>query len=259
MSTKLPAARNLEGHVALVTGAGRGIGAATVAALARAGAEVWGVSRNAAELEALANGLRAEDPAVRVHVRVLDVGDEAGVSALFGELDVSRKAPSILVNNAGNFLRADVVDWSPEISRRLFETHVIAPQLWAREFFRRRASRRADPTLSASTPDDACIVNISSLGGLPHTDKFPGMSSYVAAKFAVYGLTEAWAVEGRPLGVRVNAVAPGAVRTRMLSEAAPFLKTDTGPEAVAEVIRGLCEARVASLTGSVIPLYTNAG
>src|SRR5690606_11998869 len=105
---------------------------------------------------------------------------------------------------------------------------------------------------------EGCIVNIGSLGGSRSTEKFPRLSIYVASKFAVAGLTEALAVEGRPLGVRVNAFAPGAVDMDMLRKASPHLKTDTTPAVVARVIVGLCDPTVSkAVTGAVIEIHSN--
>ncbi len=102
------------------------------------------------------------------------------------------------------------------------------------------------------------IVNLSSLGGLRHTEKFPGFSAYTASKHAIVGFTEASAAEGKALGIRVNCVAPGAVDTRMLREAAPGLKTKTLPEEIAQLIVYLCdEARSKPLNGAVIEVNTN--
>lgn len=93
------------------------------------------------------------------------------------------------------------------------------------------------------------IVFVSSLSGVAGAEKFPGMSAYVAAKSGLAGLTEALAVEGRQLGIRVNAVSPGAVDTRMLRIAGvegPSLQ----PAEVARVIVWLASDDSAPLTGA---------
>jgi NAD(P)-dependent dehydrogenase (short-subunit alcohol dehydrogenase family) len=78
------------------------------------------------------------------------------------------------------------------------------------------------------------------------------------SKFAVVGMTESMAVEGRELGIRVNCVAPGAVDTEMLRKAAPHLKTETMPADVAEVIYSLCDdVRSACVTGATLPIHSN--
>jgi 3-oxoacyl-[acyl-carrier protein] reductase len=102
------------------------------------------------------------------------------------------------------------------------------------------------------------IVNISSLGGIRSTQKFKGLLPYVTSKFAVVGLTEALAVEGKELGIRVNCVAPGAVDTDMLKKAAPFLKTSTYPEDVAKTILFLCDAEQSGkISGSTLEIHSN--
>lgn len=84
------------------------------------------------------------------------------------------------------------------------------------------------------------------------------MSSYVVSKYAVTGLTESLAVEGKPLGIRVNCVAPGAVETAMLRKAAPFLKTSTTPEDVARTILFLAdESQTRHMTGALIEIFSN--
>src|SRR5438094_773812 len=93
------------------------------------------------------------------------------------------------------------------------------------------------------------IVLVSSLSGVQGAEKFPGMAAYVAAKSGLAGLTEVLAVEGRPLGIRVNAVSPGAVDTEMLKIAGvggPSLQ----PADVARVIAWLASPESEPLSGA---------
>jgi len=108
--------------------------------------------------------------------------------------------------------------------------------LCSREAFRRMAPGGA-------------IVNITSLSGVAGAEKFAGMAAYVAAKSGLAGLTEALAVEGRPLGIRVNAVSPGAIDTPMLrisGVAGPVLD----PGAVARIAAWLASPESAPLSGA---------
>jgi 3alpha(or 20beta)-hydroxysteroid dehydrogenase len=99
------------------------------------------------------------------------------------------------------------------------------------------------------------IVMVSSLSGFPGAEKFPRMSAYVAAKSALHGLTEALAVEGRPLGIRVNAVSPGSIRTRMLDNSGAPKEPALDPEEVARVIAWLASAESSPVSGADIPIY----
>jgi NAD(P)-dependent dehydrogenase (short-subunit alcohol dehydrogenase family) len=98
------------------------------------------------------------------------------------------------------------------------------------------------------------IVNVSSLSGVFGAEKFPRMSAYVAAKSGLAGLTEALAVEGRPLGIRVNAVSPGSVDTPMLPLSGAPMEPALRPEEVARVVAWLASEDSAPLSGANLRL-----
>lgn len=229
------------GKTVVVTGGGRGIGAATAQLLASEGARVMVTSRTLSELEST---VKLNPKNMMAHV--CDVSDEASVQALFERLMRELGPCDILVNNAAVFIggpleTASTLDWD-----RTMAVNLRGPFLCTRAAFAQMRGR------------GGAIVNISSLGGIRSTQKFPGMSAYVASKAGVIGLTEAAAVEGKPLKIRVNCVAPGAVATEMLRRAAPHLKTETTPDDIARVIAGLCdEAQSGALTGSVVEIHSN--
>lgn len=235
-------------RIAVVTGAGRGIGAATATWLADHGHKVVLTARTVSEIEAVASQIRARYGADRVLAIAADVSDEKQVRALFEQVRGKMGLVSILVNNAGALARAPFEGMDVSVFDRVMAVNVRGAFLCSQRLFEhvRLAGQ------------GGCIVNISSLGGIRSTVKFEGLSAYVTSKHAVVGLTESLAVEGKPLGIRVNCVAPGAVDTKMLREAAPFLKTSTKPEDVAEVIGYLCdESKSKSLNGSVLEINSN--
>jgi NAD(P)-dependent dehydrogenase (short-subunit alcohol dehydrogenase family) len=96
------------------------------------------------------------------------------------------------------------------------------------------------------------VVMVSSLSGFPGAEKFPRMSAYVAAKSALHGLTEALAVEGRPIGIRVNAVSPGSIRTKMLDRSGAPKEPALDAREVARVIAWLASPDSAPLSGADI-------
>jgi NAD(P)-dependent dehydrogenase (short-subunit alcohol dehydrogenase family) len=234
----------LSDQVALITGGGRGIGAATAEALAHKGADVIIASRTAAELAATVAQLRTAG--LSASSLVLDVADEAAVDAAFAGIVAERGRLDILVNNAaillgGPFAEMAMADWD-----RLLAVNLRGAVLCARQAFRLMRER------------GGAIVNVSSLGGVPGTEKFPGYAAYTVSKYALTGLTEALAAEGKEHHIRVNAVAPGAVDTAMLRQAAPHLRTRTGPADVAKVIAFLCDpAESGCMTGATLVINSN--
>ena len=234
----------LRGQVALITGGGRGIGAATAEALARKGAQVIVASRTEAELAATVARIQADG--LDAAAITLDVADEAAVDAAFARIAAEQGRLDILVNNAalllsGPFAQMPMVDWD-----RLLAVNLRGAVLCARQAFRLMREH------------GGAIVNVSSLGGVPGTEKFPGYAAYTVSKFALTGLTEALAAEGREHQIRVNAVAPGAVDTAMLRQAAPHLRTRTGPADVAKVIAILCDSTESGcMTGATLVINSN--
>ncbi|MFJ4467906.1 SDR family NAD(P)-dependent oxidoreductase [Streptomyces sp. NPDC089424] len=198
---------HLKDKVAVVTGAGKGIGLATVEALGREGVRVVAGSRSATpELTALSDKYD-------VTFVPVDLATPDGADALVRHAVDAHGRLDILVNNLGatdsrsGFLEVDDSEW-----RRVFDVTFFSAV---------RASRAALPHLLEA--GDAAIVNISSINArLP----YPMVVDYSAAKAALTNLTKALSEEFAPRGVRVNAVAPGPVRT-------PFW---TAPGGLAEVM-----------------------
>ncbi|MBJ7336388.1 SDR family NAD(P)-dependent oxidoreductase [Mycolicibacterium sp.] len=247
--------RGLGGRVALITGAGRGIGAAHAVAFAAAGATVvvndTGVDLDGADPDPLvAERLAASIRAAGGHALpdVSDVSDFAGAAAVvqravdeFGRLD-------ILVNNAGIIsTTTDVAALSEAELRRTLDVHVVGTIGTIRAAFPIMAAQRY-----------GCIINTTSEAALS-TSMATGMA-YAAAKSSVWGITMAAARQGAECGITVNALSPGAL-TRMskpfLAEAGMPSGLDLSPEQIARVAVALCSADSRHVTGKVI--HTAAG
>lgn len=196
-STPLADLVSLSGKVAVVTGAARGIGAGVAARLAEAGAEVLLADLDADTATVRAKELEAAHGRPMVGARV-DVADEASVAAL-AELAVERLGRlDIWVNNAGIFPHTGpVVDADAAGFDRVLAVNVSGSFVGAREAARRMA-------------DGGSIVNLASIAGFGARS---GLTAYSTSKHAVVGLTRNLAKDLAPLGVRVNAVAPGLIVT----------------------------------------------
>jgi NAD(P)-dependent dehydrogenase (short-subunit alcohol dehydrogenase family) len=238
----------LKNKVALITGGGRGIGAATALLFASEGAKVAIASRTEKEIFDVAGQIKIKYGPDVVLAHPADVSDESSVRDLFSKV-LERFGPmDILVNNAATLEVKDFVDLTTEMWDEMMAVNLRGAFLCSREAFRQmKDSGRG-----------GVIVNLSSLGGIQSTPKFKGLSAYTVSKYGIVGLTECLAVEGKPFGIRVNCVAPGAVDTDMLKKAAPFLKTRTTPEDVARTILFLCDEKESrSLNGTVIEIHSN--
>jgi NAD(P)-dependent dehydrogenase (short-subunit alcohol dehydrogenase family) len=177
---------------ALVTGGASGIGAACADALERDG---WDVIR--ADLHATSSSSSTAVP-----VRALDVTDESAWDALVADLGPLDG----LVTSAGIRTRGMIVDTSLAEWERHLRVNVTGTWLAIRAFFRALGTGDGRPR---------AIVTIASVNA---TIAVPGQAHYVASKGAIASLTRAAALEGAPLGVRVNSIAPGPIRTPMASE-----------------------------------------
>lgn len=185
----------LDGRRALVTGAGRGLGLACAAALAEAGAQVTLAARTGDEVEAVAQALRARGD--RAEAAVLDVTDLDAVAAF---LD-GGPCHDILVNNAGtNPAFGPVVDQDKGRFMKTLDVNLWAPVLWTGLAWR-----------AWMRDHGGTVVNTASVGGLVVG---PNLGVYHASKAALIHITKQLALELGPK-VRVNAVAPGVVRTKL--------------------------------------------
>jgi 3-oxoacyl-[acyl-carrier protein] reductase len=237
----------LAGRVALVTGAGRGIGAAIARELAHEGCDVALVDLCAFDAaDELASELRAlsrRAVALRADVRDFDSA-EATVATVIGELG----RLDILVCNAG--ITRDAVSW--KMSEQAWDD-VLAVNLKGCFAY----CRAAAPTLRAQ--GSGRIVTIASINGM--RGKF-GQANYAASKAGVMALTKTMARELGPAGVTVNCVAPGMVRTEMTATLPASVVDNAVKESVlgciaesedvANVVAFLCSARARHVTGTVI-------
>lgn len=199
-SDDMTARFRVDGRVALVTGAGRGIGRSVALALAQAGAEVWLLARTQHEIEAVAGEVRAAGG--RAHALVCDVTDAAAVARAVDAIPVL----DILVNNAGMNIPEPFIEVSEAHLDSLLNLNVKAAFVVAQAAARKMLQA---PDRKAR---GGAIVNMSSQMG--HVGAV-NRSVYCMSKHALEGLTKAAAVELAPSNIRVNSVAATFVDTPM--------------------------------------------
>ena len=202
----------LHDKIALITGAAQGIGLATARKFAREGAIVIVCDRDAAAVDAAVAELRAIDP--RAWGQACDVTRREQVDALVAAVHARHGRLDVLVNNAGITRDARLVKMTLEQFDAVIDVNLRAAFHCAQAVAPGMIERGA-----------GVILNASSVVGL--YGNF-GQTNYAASKAGVIGLTKTWARELGPKGVRVNAVAPGFVRTHML---------DSIPDEVMQLMR----------------------
>jgi 3-oxoacyl-[acyl-carrier protein] reductase len=247
---------SLQGKIALVTGASRGIGRATASALANAGAHILvHYGRSAQDAESLVAGIRSNGG--RADALRADLGTPDGPTRLAKEVrSIVGERLDVLVSNAGITKAATIKDLTVEDFDNLFATNVRSPFFLVQQLL---------PILG----EGSNIIVISSLGaravvGTPDLDK-PSLLAYTATKGAIETLVKNWAAILGPRGIRVNAVAPGVIDTDMSN----FAKTEAGrgvvlgmqalkrigkPDDVADVVVFLASDAARWITGASIPV-----
>lgn len=194
---------DLTGKIALVTGAAQGLGFATAEALTACGAQVIVNHLNQPALaEELARSLEQKTGA-RAWAMQADVSSEEDVDRLFASIRQHCGWIDILVNNAGTTSAQDIFSTSLDDWHRILDTNLTSCFLCSRRAMELMRERR-----------HGRIVNISSV--VAHRGALYGHVHYAATKSGILGLTRTLARTGAPLGINVNAVAPGIIETELL-------------------------------------------
>ncbi len=223
--------------VALVTGAGSGIGRATALVLARSGVRLILVGRRAEPLEQTAALLPEGSEAETLS---LDVADPSSAQEMvqaaldrFGRLD-------ILVNNAGAAPLLDIDKTTPETIQQVYMTNAVGPACAIAAAWPVFKRQHAEKSIG---PFGHVIVNVSTMGT---ADPFPGFFAYAASKAPCNVMARSCANEGRPLRIRAFSVAPGAVETPLLRS---LFSTDMIPKDKAMPPERVAEEILACITG----------
>ena len=249
---------DLNGRHAIVTGGGRGIGAAIAVELARLGARLTLLARDEASLEQQAKVLRAEHRA-EVRTFACDVGEEDSIASAFSQARSAHGDVYALVNNAGQATGAPFTETSLETWQRMLDVNLTGAFLCTQQVL---------PAMIAAR--SGRVVNVASTAGLRGYGR---MAAYCASKHGLVGFTRALAQETAKHGVTVNAVCPGYTDTAMAQQAVDGLVAGRGvtpeealkmltrlnprgmltrPEEVASAVAWLCSPGASAITGEAI-------
>jgi len=226
----------------IVTGAARGIGYALVRRLAQTGNHhIIAVSRNETQLTRLKEECFQLNPDAAVTPLPLDLRSEEAPSKLLRLVQNMNLKIDILLNNAGLLVNKPFKELTDKDFDDVFAVNV-------------KAVFRVSQVLLDHFQKPGHIVNVSSMGGVQGSAKFPGLSLYSASKGAVVILTEAMAEELKETGIKVNCLAFGAVQTEMLAEAFPGYKAPLEPEEMANFVADFALNGQRYFNGKTLPV-----
>ena len=219
----------------IVSGASKGIGKSVCKELSQKGHKVIAIARN----QELLDNIKATN--TNIQTVCADLLNREELKELLipsitkvGEIDA-------VVNNAGQLINKAFIETTPTEFIDQYNVNVVGAVNLIQLTF---------PYLSAN----AHIVNISSMGGVQGSSKYPGLSAYSASKGAMAILSECLAEEFKQKGVSVNALALGAVQTEMLSEAFPGFEAPTSPDEMAEYIADFAVHGHKFINGKILPI-----
>ncbi len=211
--------KNLEGKVAIVTGASRGIGYAISKMFTLNKIKVYMISQNKRRLEEAANRIRKIDESKDLPAAFnADVKNGQEVKKMFSHVIQREGKLDILVNNAGVGVFKPFLQTTLEDFRRVFQVNVEGAFLCCKEAFNIMKKQ-----------NQGIIVNMGSIVSMVG---YPNQSIYTASKHALLGLTKVLAKEGRRYNIQVVAVCPGGVRTDMAKELRETIRPDLTPESL---------------------------
>ena len=213
----------------IVTGASRGIGRALVDRFLDLGHEVWALSRNTDELKNIK----------RIHTVSIDLSDEQQIADWVQSCGVDHF--DAVINNAGMLINKPFAETTNADFEAVYRVNVFGAAQLIRHLL---------PLLTT----DSHILNISSMGGVNGTAKFPGLAAYSSSKGALGILTELLAEEFKDNGPRCNALALGAVQTEMLAEAFPDYKAPVSAAQMATYIADFSLNGHHLYNGKVLPI-----
>ena len=215
----------------IVTGTSRGIGNSIVHLAVKQGYKVYALSRKIKSLPK--TGL--------MHPLKVNLSDEKDLDSFAALLKSENVKVDALINNAGAFLNRPFLETSKEDFEKIYKVNV---------FGLTSITRKILPFITS----DGHVLNISSMGGVDGSSKFPGLAAYSSSKGAVNILTELLSEEFKNKGPAFNALALGAVQTEMLEEAFPGLKAPLNADEMASYILNFAITGHRFFNGKILPV-----
>ena len=218
----------------VITGAGKGIGKATAILAASKGYKVIGLSRNIDKLKNIKN----------LYPYSIDITKEKSIKKATKTIKSKFSKIDILINNAGTLLNLPFIKSSIEEFKKVYEVNVFGLAEVTRLFL---------PLIN----NDGHVINISSMGGVQGSSKFPGLSAYSSSKGAVITLTEILSEEYKNTGPAFNVLAIGAVQTEMLNQAFPGYKAPISPKDFAVYLLDFALTGHKFYNGKILPISSS--